>query len=419
MSILGEPLTRVDGRLKVTGQAKYAAEFKVPDPAYAAMVQSTIPSGRMANIDARRAERAAGVIAVLTPRNAPKLPGAEKRVSVLQNFDVHYNRQPIAVVVAENLHSAQHAASLIEVQYEPASPKLDSQAGFPNSYPGSHNDEPGDMSWGDVDAGLAQAEVKIDQVYTTPIEHHNPMEPHATIARWEGDHLTLHDASQNVFGVKKYLAKTRVMYACSNISTRHRLVPLNLGTPAYMRAPGVATGTYALEVAMDELAYELKMDPLQLRLLNYTDVDPHSKKPFTEKSLRECYARGAERFGWSKRNHAPRSMQKGSLLMGWGMATETYPTNSKNAGAVVRLLPNGKVYVASGTEDIGTGMYTIMTQVTADALGISPDLVEAKIGDTGLPEAPGGRIDEHRQRDARRAGRCRRGPDETDRDGRG
>jgi xanthine dehydrogenase YagR molybdenum-binding subunit len=489
MSAIGAPLTRVDGPLKVTGQAKYAAEFDVPNVAYAVMVESTIPSGRITSIDSTRAEQSPDVISVLTPRNSPKLPGAEKRISVLQDFDVSYNRQPIAVIVANKLYAAQAAAKLLEVRYETSAAKLDFEAGFANSYPGSHNGEPGDLSWGDVEAGLAQAETKIDQIYTTPIEHHCPMEPHATIAQWDGDQLTLHDATQNIFGVKQYLAKTfgisednvhvislfvggafgckgqiwshvvlaamaakqigrpvklvverpqmfgpvgarpqthqhltlgatrdgkltairhevhtntsvledylessafptRVMYACANVSTSHRLVQLNLGTPTYMRAPGVATGTYALEVAMDELAYELKIDPLKLRLLNYTDVDPHTKKPFTEKSLRECYTRAADRFGWSKRTAEPRSMRKGSSLVGWGMATETYPANSMAAGAVIRFLPNGRVFVGSGTEEIGTGMYTIMTQVAASTLGVPSGIVDAKLGDTTLPKAP-------------------------------
>jgi xanthine dehydrogenase YagR molybdenum-binding subunit len=155
-----------------------------------------------------------------------------------------------------------------------------------------------------------------------------------------------------------------------------------------MRAPGVATGTYALEVAMDELAYELKIDPLELRLINYTDVDPHTKKPFTEKSLRQCYERGADRFGWSRRNPEPRSMRNGAQLMGWGMATETYPGTRNVASALVRFLPNGRVMVASGTEDIGTGMYTIMTQATANALQMSPSLIDARVGDTTFPQAP-------------------------------
>jgi xanthine dehydrogenase YagR molybdenum-binding subunit len=489
MSVIGAPINRVDGRLKVTGAAKYSAEFEVPDLAYAVMVLSTIPAGRIKSMDVASAKRAAGVISILTPDNAPKLPAAEKRLSLLQDDLVHYNKQPIAVVVAKSLHQAQYAASLIQTRYLETPAKLDFVAGFPTSYPGSHNNEPGDVSWGDIDAGLSQAEVKVDQVYTTPINHHNPMEPHATTAQWDGDRLLLHDATQHISGVQESLARafgieksnvhvitlfvgggfgckgqvwshvvlaamaakqtnrpvklvlerpqmfgpigarpqthqhvtlgatrdgrltairhevhahtsmiedylessafpTRVMYACPNVTTVHRLVPLNLGTPTYMRAPGVATGTYAVEVAMDELAYELKMDPLQLRLVNYTEVDPHTKLPFTEKSLRRCYTRGAEQFGWSKRNHEPGSMRDGSQRIGWGMATETYPGKNLPSGAMVRLQPDGRVLVAAGAQEIGNGLYTVMTQVAADVLGLSPDRVDAKLGDTDLPEAP-------------------------------
>jgi xanthine dehydrogenase YagR molybdenum-binding subunit len=489
MSVIGAPLPRVDGRQKVTGTAKYSAEFQIPNLAYAVIVTSTVPSARIVNMDTSEAEHAPGVLAALYPGHAPRLPGAESRLTLLQDSQVHYNNQPIAVVVAETLPQAQYAASLIHIQYQGESAKLDFVAGFASSYPGSHTGIPGDMSWGDIESGLRQAEIKIDQVYTTPIQHHSPMEPHATIAQWDGDHLTVHDASQHISGVQKTLAETfgippenvhviswfvgggfgckgqvwshvvlaamaarqvnrpvklvldrpqmfgpvgarpmthqqvtlgatrdgkltailhevhahtstiedylessafptRVMYACPSVTTVHRLVQLNMGTPTYMRAPGVATGTYAVEVAMDELAYELKMDPLQLRLLNYTEVDPHTKLPFTEKHLRECYTQASERFGWSKRNHEPRSMRDGSQLIGWGMATETYPGKNLPSGALVRLQPDGRVLVAAGSQEIGTGMYTVMTQVAADVLGISPDLIDARLGDTNYPEAP-------------------------------
>jgi xanthine dehydrogenase YagR molybdenum-binding subunit len=489
MSVIGAPLTRVDGRMKVTGGAKYSAEFQIPNLAYAALVQSSVPSGRIDSMDTAQAERSPGVITILKLGNVPRLSAPEDRISLLQDDSIHYNHQPIAVVVAETLHQAQYAAYLIRTRYKPETAKLDFVDGFPSSYPGTHTGIPGDVSFGDVEGGLQQAQVKIDQIYTTPIQHHNPMEPHATIAQWEGDQLTLHDASQHISGVQGTLSKifgipktnvhviswfvgggfgckgqiwshvvlaamaakqsnrpvklvldrpqmfgpvgarprthqhvvlgatrdgkltairhevhahtsviedylessafpTRVMYSCPNVATIHRLVPLNLGTPTYMRAPGVATGTYAVEVAMDELAYELKMDPLQLRLLNYTEVDPHTKIPFTEKNLKECYTRAAERFGWSKRNPQTRSMRDGSQLLGWGMATETYPGKNLPAKAIVRLQPNGRVQVETGSQEIGTGMYTIMTQVAADVLGISPDLIDAKLGDTNYPEAP-------------------------------
>lgn len=486
---IGDPLPRVDGPAKVTGTAKYAAEFPARRLAYAALVVSTIPSGRVSDLDTAEAERAPGVIAVITPKNALRLAAPERRLTILQDDQVFYQNQPIAVVVAETLEQAQHGAELVHPKYAPGSAKLDFLAGFPTSYPGEHNGEPGDQSWGDVDAGLAEAEVKVDQIYTTPIQHHNPMEPHATLAEWDGDHLTLHDATQHITGVKGKLAKifgipkenvhvtcpfmgggfgckgqvwshvvlatlcakqvrrpvklvltrrqmfgpvgarpctrqhvtlgstregkltairhevhtntsliedylesaafpTRVMYACKNVSTISLLVQLNLGTPTYMRAPGVATGTYAVEVAMDELAYELKMDPLQLRLVNYTDDDPSTGKAFTEKRLRDCYMRASERFGWSKRNHEPRSMRDGHELIGYGMATETYPGKNLPASALVRLEPNGRILVASGTQEIGTGNYTIMTEVVADILRVPPSMIDARLGDTSLPEAP-------------------------------
>ncbi len=485
---IGDPFSRVDGRAKVTGTAKYAAEFPVAGLTHAVLVMSTVPSGRV-TFDTATAERAPGVVAVITPANALRLAAPERRLTLLQDNQVFYNNQPIAIVVAETLHQARHAASLVRAQYEQTAPKLNFEAGFPRSYTSTHNGEPGDQSWGDVDGGLAKAEVKVDQIYTTPIHHHNPMEPHATIAEWNGDRLMLHDATQHITGVQEKLAKTfgvpkdnvhvtclftgggfgskgqvwshlvltalaakqtkrpvklvverpqmfgpvgarpcthqrvaigatrdgkltaikhdvhahtsfiedylesaafptRVMYACPNISTTSRLVQMNLGTPTYTRAPGVATGTFAIEVAMDEMAYALKMDPLQFRLANYAEVDPHSGKPFTEKHLRECYQRASDRFGWSKRNHEPRSMRDGHQLIGWGMATETYPGKNLPASALVRLQPNGRILVASGTQEIGTGNYTIMTQMVADVLQVPPTLIDARLGDTSLPEAP-------------------------------
>ena len=486
---IGDPLPRVDGVAKVTGAAKYAAEFSMPGLVYASLVMSTIPSGRVSRLDTAQAEHAAGVIAVITPANAIRVAKPERRLTLLQDDQVFYNNQPIAVVVAETIEQAQHAASLVRATYATAPARLDFQAGFRDGYPSAHNGEPGDQSWGDVEGGLAEAAIRIDQFYTTPIQHHNPMEPHATIAHWNADHVTLYDATQHIsglqektsaiFGVPKenvhvtclftgggfgckgqvwshamlaalaarqvkrpvklvlerpqmfgpvgarprthqrvtlgatregrltairhevhtntsviedYLESaafpTRVMYACPNISTTSRLVKMNLGTPTYMRAPGIATGTYAVEVAMDELAYALKMDPLQLRLANYAEVDPHSGKPFTEKSLHECYARAGLQFGWDRRKLEPRSMREGDQLIGWGMATETYPGKNLPASALVRFETNGRVVVASGTQEIGTGNYTIMTQVAADVLQLSAGMIDAQLGDTSLPEAP-------------------------------
>jgi xanthine dehydrogenase YagR molybdenum-binding subunit len=489
MTSIGDPLPRVDGRAKVTGAAKYSAEYSLPGLTYAALVMSTIPSGRVSPMRTIDAERAPGVLAVITPANAIRLPAPESRLTLLQDDKVYYQNQPIAMVVAESLEQARYGASLVQPQYVSGPAKLDFMAGFPESYPATHNNIPGDQSWGDVDAGLKAATVRVDALYTTPIHHHNPIEPHATIAHWDGDRLMFYDATQHITGVQEESAKifgipkenvhvsslfvgggfgckgqmwshvilaalaakqvkrpvklvlerpqmfgpigarpctyqqltlgatsagkltairhvvhsntslledylesatfpTRVMYACPNISTTSRIVPLSLGTPTYMRAPGVATGTYAVEVAMDELAYQLKMDPLQLRLDNYAENDPQSGKPFTEKHLRECYARASTQFGWSKRNHEPRSMRDGHEWIGWGMATETYPGHNLPASALVRFRPNGRVLVASGTQEIGTGNYTIMTEVAADVLRIPAASIDAKLGDTSLPEAP-------------------------------
>jgi xanthine dehydrogenase YagR molybdenum-binding subunit len=219
---------------------------------------------------------------------------------------------------------------------------------------------------------------------------------HLTLGAGRDGKLTAirHEVLAHTSYIEDYLESsafpTRVMYACPNVSTMHRLVQLNLGTPTYARAPGVATGTYAIEVAMDELAYALRMDPVALRQANYAEVDPHSKLPFTAKHLDECYSRGAERFGWSKRSPEPGSMrEEGSgLRIGWGLATETYPANRRPASALVRMKPDGRVLVASGTHEIGGGTYSILTQVAAETLGISPDRIDVQLGDTLLPDAP-------------------------------
>ncbi len=180
----------------------------------------------------------------------------------------------------------------------------------------------------------------------------------------------------------------RMLYACPNNATTHRLVKCDIGTPSYMRAPGFAPGTFALESAMDELAYELKMDPLALRQKVYAERDPEKNRPWSSKSLRECYRLGAERFGWDKRKPEPRSMQDGNMLVGWGMATSVYPTHRAESSASARMRQDGTALVESGTQDLGTGTYTVMTQIAADALGVSPDRVIFRLGDTEYSETP-------------------------------
>jgi xanthine dehydrogenase YagR molybdenum-binding subunit len=496
--ITGRGIDRVDGKLKVCGRAPFAAEFQVPNVAHAVMVTSTVPSGRIVRMDVAAALAAPGVIIVLTPMNVPRLPQGGKGavdppagrvLSLLQDDVVSYNNQPIAVAVADTLERAAQAARLVKVVYAPAEAKLDFGVAKARAYPPRANREPTDLSRGSVDSGLAAAATKVEFVYTTPIEHHNPMEPHATIAEWNGDKLTLHDATQNVGGVKTTLARifgiapenvvvidpfvgggfgckgsawshvalaalcakavgcpvklalerpqmfgpvgnrphteqtlalgadanakltaishatisetsaiedwvetsslpARMLYACPNNTSTHRLARLNIATPTFTRAPGEASGNFALESAMDELAVALKIDPLELRLRNYAEQDPSKSKPWSSKSLRECYARGVERFGWQRRATAG-TMRDGRWRVGYGMATATYPANRSAADAMVRLLPDGSAIVRSATHDLGTGTYTVMSQVAADAIGIPVEKVRFELGDSRFPKAPG------------------------------
>jgi xanthine dehydrogenase YagR molybdenum-binding subunit len=498
MTAIGDPITRIDGKAKVTGEAKYAAEWSIPNVATAVIVTSTIPNGHIERMDVVAAERAPGIIAVMTPANAPRLPQGGKAgvnppagrvLSLLQDTDVLYNNQPIAVVIAETLEQAQFAATLVRVRYQQSPAKLDFEAGFKDAHPGGHNDQPADLSVGQFDQAIVHAEEKVDEIYTTPVENHNPMEPHATIAQWDGDNLTVHDSTQYISGVKQTLAKafgipednvhticpytgggfgckgstwshvvlaamasrglhrpvkivldreqmfgsvgsrpqtyqhivlgakrdgtlvalrhqtwchtsvfedytepssavSRMLYACPVIDTSIRLVKLNVGTPTFQRAPGESTGTFGLESAMDELAYKLKMDPIELRLKNYAEKDPTSNKPFSSKHLRECYAKGAESFGWSRRATEPRSLREGHELIGYGMATATYPANRSAAAASVEFQPNGRVTVLCGSQDLGTGTYTIMAQTAAATLKMPIDRTDAKLGSSMLPKSP-------------------------------
>ena len=487
---VGAPLDRVDGRLKVTGSARYSAEMPVANAAHAVMVCSTVATGRIASIDTSAAERAAGVVRIITHLNAPKLTAGA--LTLLQDDHVRYNGQPIALVIANTFEQATDAASLVKVKYAEGAPaSIDMVARKMDAYkPGGGRP---DSLRGDIAAGLAAAEVKIDARYSTPFENHNPLEPHATIAVWEGDEVTVYDSTQHIYGTRNGVATalgippekvrvvshfvgggfgskgrmwshvpltamaaravsrpvklvltrrqmfgpvggrpetsqhivlgarrdgtltvirhesvshtsrfdefvencarvTRMMYAVPNLETMHRLVKLDVGTPTYQRAPGEAPGTFALETAMDELAVTLAMDPVSLRLKNYSEKDPESGREFSSKSLRECYRVGAERFGWAKRSAKPRTMRDGGVLVGYGMASATYPTNRAPASASVRLAADAsgtvRALVQSATHELGTGAYTVMAQVAADALGLTPEQVRFELGDSRMPPSP-------------------------------
>jgi xanthine dehydrogenase YagR molybdenum-binding subunit len=498
---VGQPVDRLDARLKVTGGAKYSAEFPIKNLAYGVMVQSTIPKGHISNIDTAAAERAPGVIKVITYKNSLSLhfPGGsdpsagkygEKDLLPLQSERIFYDGQHIAIVVAETFEQAEYAAKLVKVQYSQEPPVIDIEQDIAKaSKPKQSNGQDLQAKRGNVEQGLQMADVKIEETYTTPVQHHNPMEPHATIAEWNGDKLTIYDATQSVVGSRNVIAQmlgvqpdnvrlislylgggfgckgfswphstlaamaakqvgrpvkivltrqqmftsngrrsraiqkialgadksgkltavrhattsetsfvdefpeaagiaTPMLYATPNNEISHQMVRLNKGTPCPTRAPGEAVGVYALECAMDELAHQLKMDPVQFRLVNYAEQDPEKNKPFSGKNLRECYEAGAKAIGWDKRSAEPRAVREGKYLVGYGMATATYPANRSAASVHIQMLADGKVTASCATQDIGTGTYTILAQIAADALGIPVTQVDIRLGDTDLPKGP-------------------------------
>ena len=500
--LLGQPLDRVDGKVKVTGRAPYAYEHNVPNVAPGVLVTSSIAKGRIRSIDTSAAEKVPGVLLVMTHQNSPKLPTLSNQPSappagrIVQTFQddlVRYAGQPIALVVAESLEPAEEAAFLIKVQYEtePHAVTMDDRLSEAYSPPkAGGGGDPSTSSRGDMGAGMQAANTHFENIYRTPDEVHNPMEPHATIAAWDKpDSLILYDATQGVhtdrervaqllqlqkesvrviapyigggfgskgpawshviiaalaakqlkrpvkiacsrpqmFGMLGYRSQTRqtiavgakgdgsltalsnetvcltsrfdefvetaalptrMLYQVENNATTHKVIKSDLGTPNFMRAPGESVGTYALECAMDEMAHSLKMDPIEFRLKNYAEQDPEKNRPWSSKSLRECYRQGAERFNWSKRSPEPRSMREGNTLIGWGMATSVYPTRRSPSSARAELRADGTFYVDAGTQDIGTGTYTIMTQVAAATFGVPAHRVRFRLGDTIFPKTP-------------------------------
>jgi xanthine dehydrogenase YagR molybdenum-binding subunit len=498
-TVVGQGLPRVDARVKVTGQARYAAEIAVANIAHAAIVGSTAALGRIAAIDTAAAARAPGVLRVLTHENAPRLPLVHagsgpplgQTLQLLQDDHVRYADQPVAVIVADTLENARSAADLISVRYEAAAPLLDLEANAASAYaPRELVRGPTDSNRGDFEHAFASAQVRIDATYRTPVQNHNPMEMHATIAVWQGnDRVTIYDSTQGIFAVRKTIAAafgirpenvrvlalyigggfgckgrpwshvtlaamaaravgrpvklmltrpqmfalvghrpptvqrvslgadrqgkllavrhellsetsrfddfaepsatvSRMLYASGSARTSHRIVRLDVPTPTFMRAPGESTGSYAIESAMDELSYALGLDPLALRLRNYAERDPESGKPWSSKSLLACYHQAAAKFGWSRRHGQVRARREGHKWIGWGMATATYPAGQSPASAIARLRADGTALVQSGSQDIGTGTYTIMAQIAADALGLPMDRVRFELGDTNFPEAP-------------------------------
>lgn len=500
MQAVGQPVNRQDGRLKVTGAAKYSAEWSLPNMTYAVPVQSTIAKGTIESFDLAAAQSAPGVLFVMTHLNPPKLAPPEDLKSVgmqlgenilpFQSNVIRFNGQMIAVVIAETYEQARYAATLVKTNYKTEIPLVEMEKCRDSAKkPKDSNGRDAQLVRGTPDSAFDSAAQKIEATYKTPHEHHHPLEPHATIASWESDKLTVYDASQGVGGPQRALAgmfgvprenvrvvchftgggfgtkggiwphtlitamaaravnrpvklamlrqhmttttghrpatdqtmrigsgmdgdvsamrhnvltdsnevsqffetcafASSVLYDVPNFAMEHAVVNVNIGAPTYMRAPGEAPGTFALEVAMDELAHALKMDPVALRLKNYAEMDPEKKVPWSSKQLKQCYERGAEMIGWKERRVEPGMVRQGRYLIGYGVATATYPGLRQAAGARVRLYPDGRAIAAAGGNDIGTGAYTVFRQVTADALGLPWEKVVFELGDTAFPEAP-------------------------------
>jgi len=496
-SNIGQPLTRREGVLKVRGEARYAADNHPPGMLHAVLAVSSIARGRVSFLDVQAASNHPGVVEVMTSTNRPALaedPDAKTnpfmfRLDVLQNDQVRYANQPIAVVIAETLEAATEGAALLSPRYDvlPARVGLDAGESFVPPAVGIGN--PSEMRRGDVEAGLVAASRRIDATYETPAQYHNAMEPHAIVAAWDGDTLSIDTPSQGMaiaqgrlaglfgispdkihirspylgggFGSKGLMSGPQVLgilaarlvgkpvklvlrrehmygpvghrsassqrlrigldgdglltaidhhariatstfddffepaadashtlYASPAIATSHEAVRIDTGTPLFMRAPGEATGSIALESAIDEAAWACAMDPLAFRIKNYAEVEPISGKPFSSKALRQCYAQGAERFGWSKRPLEPRKMRdEAGLLVGWGIGTATFPALMFAAEARAVVRSNGSGLMEIGAHDMGQGAWTALAQIAADGLGLDIDQVEFKSGTSDLPDA--------------------------------
>jgi xanthine dehydrogenase YagR molybdenum-binding subunit len=492
----GQPLTRRDGVLKVTGRATYAADNHPEGMLHAVAAASRIARGRVVSLNVAAAKAHPGVVEVLTPANRPPLahdPDEKMqpfgfRVEVLQDDTVRYVNQPIAMVIAETLEAATEGAALLDPQYEAETPCTRPESGLRFQPEAVGVGAPPRTAHGDVEAGLAAAVRVVEADYVTPPQYHNAMETHAVVAEWDGDRLTLDMPNQamalscaayaayfgipaeNVlirspfigggFGSKAILngpqilailaarmlnrpvklmlpraqmfgpvghrgatwqrlrlgmdgagrltalhhhtlAETSVfddfiepsanvslpLYAAPAILAEHEGLRLNVGTPGPMRAPGAASGSAALEAAIDEAAEACGMDPLDFRLANYAETEPGTGRPFSSKALRECYAEGAKRFGWSGRPLEPRRMRdENGFLVGWGMGTAFFHCPHFPAEARATLRADGTALVETAGADMGQGAWTALAQIGAEALGLDPDRVEFRSGISNLPD---------------------------------
>jgi xanthine dehydrogenase YagR molybdenum-binding subunit len=488
---IGAALDRIEGREKVRGEALYAYEHLRDDVAYAAIVQSTIAKGRIRSVDASAALAVPGVLAVLSCSDTPRLEAHDEELALFQSDRVAYYGQIVAAVVAETYEIARQAERLVRIEYDEAPHDVELRVEHPRLYkPDTVNPSyETDTEQGNADAALANAHAAVDVTYETPYFHNNPMEPHATIAAWDGGSLTLYDSTQGSAPARATIARvlgldpervrvvaphvgggfgskgtprpqailaalaaervgrpvkcavtrqqmfdltgyrtpmfqrvrlgaetdgrltaivhdvveqtstleefaeqtavvTRMMYASQSRRTTHRLAALDVPTPSWMRAPGECPGMYALESALDELALELGVDPIELRIRNEPDVDPESGQVFSSRNLVACLRQGAERFGWNERDPTPAAHRDGAWLWGTGVAASTYPARMRPSEALASRAADGSFVVRVAAADIGTGARTALTQIAADALEVEPGRVRVEIGDSAFGQAP-------------------------------
>lgn len=497
-AIIGSDLPRIDGPLKTSGTAMYAADYHFPNLVHGVPVTSTVAAGKIRSIDTSAAEKMPGVLLVITHDNVGPLfrmaPGghggrtSESRPP-LEDDIVRYWGQYVALVVAETLEQAQIAANAIKVDYEPASFNVSTTLDDPQTEELPLHTE---SKRGDAMSAFASAPVKTDQTYVTPAETHNPMEMHATVAVWNAPKFTLYETSQGVMNHRNVMAETLgvpreniqvitrflgsgfggklfpwphsalaaaaarqlnrpvkvsvnrkqmfqdvghrprtqqhmqfsatpdgklaslrhdyrnhtsygddikencgeatpFIYSVPNLLLTSALVRRNVGTPTPMRGPGAVPGLFAVESAMDELAIALNMDPVEFRLKNDTLIDESNGKPFSSRHLKECLQLGSEKFGWAKRNPKVGSMRKPGnpdIILGWGVAAASWGAGHGPCQASVALLNDGTVRVSCGTQDVGTGTYTVFAQIVSDRTGIPVDKVRVVIGDSALPPGP-------------------------------
>ena len=498
MNVIGQPISRIDGRLKTTGGAHYTSDIRIADLVYGVIVQSTIANGRTVSIDSSAAEQAPGVLQVFTHRNMPRMNPTPKPWShlhphgqsylPLQDDQILYADQPIALVVARTHDQAAFAGTLIRVEYETEAAAVFDRKTAATAVQPPPFLWPVSSSVGNADKAISSSPVQIEQTYSTADRHHNQMEPHATTAVWDEDGtLTLYETTQHIFGTRELVSmvlgipQEKINVVCQflgggfggkayvwphtlitalaarvlnrpvhvqlsraqmysmvghqvasmqviklgaertgklngirhdsvtptsmfdnyieyaalcprslwaadgGIATNHKIVHVNRNTPTALRAPHEALGHFALESALDELAYATGVDPVALRLLNDTDIDPESGRPFSTRAMRKCLTEGAARFGWEERTPEPGSMRDGRYLIGQGMAAAIYTHWRWPAQARVTLRSDGTALVEAGTHDLGTGTYTVLQQIAAETLGLSPERISVRIGDTRLP----------------------------------